>query len=95
MPNEVNVVSTDDAEAAEYVVCVRATDFSPYKDNVFSFCCECGEKVQHRPHVPTVPKKICLKCATPMMEEAAKNKSLEIDVTKETAAEVKRYFRGQ
>lgn len=58
----VEVVSDEEAETCDYYICVRASSPSLFEDDLYDFCCECGEKVRYRPHGPTVPKKICVEC---------------------------------
>jgi hypothetical protein len=82
----------DEAESADFVVCVLATDQTPFTDNVFAFCCKCDVKVQHRPHAPKAPKKICMACAMPDMEAEAAKGELEIVATSRTAHEVASHF---
>lgn len=56
-------IDHDEIMACEYVICVLAEVGKMFPDNVFDFCCECGEKVQLRPYVPAGPKRICYGCA--------------------------------
>lgn len=94
MANELNIYNnSDEAEDADYFVCVRADVVTPFKDNLFDFCCKCGEKVQFRPHGPTVPKKICFPCVMPKLAEQAKKGELEIACTKKTAEEVAKHLK--
>ena len=65
---EVEVVSDEEAEAVEYVVCMPASTPSPFKDNLTGFCCACGIKVIHRWHAPRKPPKICMECMIKRME---------------------------
>jgi hypothetical protein len=61
---------TDDQNAldsCQYVVCLRASGPGYFPDDQFGFCCQCDEKVRHRPHIPIGPKLICVPCAQPMM----------------------------
>lgn len=51
-----------DGENATYVVCVPASTPAHFDDDVIAECCECGQKVRHRPHVPKKPKRICTDC---------------------------------
>jgi hypothetical protein len=58
----VKVVDEDEAEKADLVVCVSAEGYY-FPDNVFTVCAECGGGIQHRPHVPKRPPKVCFRCA--------------------------------
>jgi hypothetical protein len=60
---KVKVVSDDEAEQCDYLVCARAAGHvSPFTDNFYGVCCECGESVIYRWHAPRKPKRICLQC---------------------------------
>lgn len=94
MANELKIIqNSEEAEDADYFVCIRASSYSPFKDNLFDFCCKCGEKVQFRPHGPTVPKKICFECVMPELLEEAKKGELEISCTEKTAQEVAKHLK--
>ena len=58
----IKIISDDEAETADAVVCVLATASSPFTDNVFTRCAECGVGIQHRPHAPKSPRKLCIRC---------------------------------
>jgi len=65
-PPEVEVVSKDEAERADYVVCARTEDLPPggyFPDDVHTVCVACNTAIQHRPYMPKAPRKICLQCA--------------------------------
>jgi hypothetical protein len=96
MPNVVTVVGTpDDAEDADYYVCQRTEGESYFKDDLYDFCCKCGEKVRYRPHGPSIPKKICIVCALPEMENSTTEGDLEVTLTQKTADEVAAYLKRQ
>ena len=59
----VEVVSDAEAERAAYVVCVQWSDPPMFPDNIRASCCACGCALQHRPHVPKKPARICVRCA--------------------------------
>jgi hypothetical protein len=60
----INVVSDAEAEAADYLLCVRlADDPGLFPDNVLGACCACGLAVVFRPHSPKRPPRLCLQCA--------------------------------
>lgn len=65
LPPEIKV---DDSEVteADILVCADWDGRSPLMmaDNLISDCGGgCGRKIQHRPHVPTAPRKLCISCA--------------------------------
>lgn len=57
-----NVMSNEEAEKADFVVCNSVTVHSVFDDNVFTTCVDCGQGIYHRPTAPKRPKKICLPC---------------------------------
>jgi len=57
------VVSDNEAENADYVVCMLEGTKSPFTDNLVGLCCRCGRRVIFRWHAPRNPKKICIECA--------------------------------
>jgi hypothetical protein len=59
---KIEVVSAAEAEQVAYVVCGRASDPSPFTDNVHTTCGMCGAAIMHRPHAPAAPMKICVPC---------------------------------
>lgn len=61
-------VNSEQAEAADYCVCLRKEDATPFSDNEFGVCCACGAEVQFRPYMPKRPPKICLPCAVEMQK---------------------------
>lgn len=65
---KIKVVSEEEAEDCDYVVCMPADTPSPFTDNLVGHCCECGVKVIYRWHAPRKPKKICLVCMTKRLE---------------------------
>ena len=62
MLQSINVVSDEEAEKSDFVVCMPKGP-SPFKDNFTGNCCQCGIEVMYRWHAPRRPKKICLDCA--------------------------------
>ena len=59
----VTVVSDEDANLADFVVCARADTPSPFDDNETGVCSNCGTAIIFRPHIPKGPPRICLECA--------------------------------
>jgi len=57
----VTIVNDDEAEKADFVVCMPFGP-SPFDDNLTGICCKCGIKVMYRWHAPRKPKKLCLDC---------------------------------
>lgn len=89
MKNEFRITDDEDElESADFVVCVLASETVPFKDNVFGFCCKCDAKVQHRPHVPVAPRKVCLECAMAGMLESAAKGELKVVASNKTALEI-------
>ena len=66
----VKVVSEEEAEGCDYVVCMPAGR-SPFKDNQHGSCSKCGRAIMFRPHVPKKPPKICYAC---MIVQVAQDK---------------------
>jgi|SRR5882672_3330569 len=94
MTNRIEIVDDpDDAEAADIIVCRRLTSPLLLPDNRIDLCSKCGEAIQHRPHVPKTPPKICDACALPIvMAEHAKGELMTM-ITPKTAAELAEYLR--
>lgn len=60
----VHVVTADEAETADAVVCLRKEDDpGVFDDNLTGLCNDCGSEVVYRPSAPKTPIRICLKCA--------------------------------
>ena len=59
----ISIVSGEEAEAVDFVVCCRAGRPSPFKDNVTGVCAHCGHAIFFRPYMPQKPQKICVECA--------------------------------
>lgn len=90
--NRIEVVTPDEAEAADYYVCTAMTNPLAFPDNMIDECCKCGKAIQHRPHYPVGVKKICMACVMPDMERDAKKGELTIQITPKTAREVAEYL---
>ena len=67
--NKVKVVSDEEAEQADMVVCLPDVGPRYFTDDVTAVCAECGVVIRHRPHVPKKPKKVCVHCALRMVEK--------------------------
>jgi hypothetical protein len=61
----VKVVSQDEAEQAAYVVCGSVSHF---RDDVWTTCGWCQARICHRPQVPVIPPKICLRCVATVIQ---------------------------
>jgi hypothetical protein len=88
------------AEVAEedipYVVCVGAEvkDTTFGATNVRGVCSRCHRIVQHRPHVPTPNRLICIPCLPVFQAEmAARGETITYAVTPQTVLELDQYFR--
>lgn len=57
------VVSDEEANLADMVVCARADMDSPFDDNETGVCCKCGTAIIFRPYVPKKLPRVCLTCA--------------------------------
>ena len=66
---EIPIISDDDAENVDFLVCSRARDELLLPDNFVGECCVCGVKVEYRWHAPRKPKRICMECAIEQMQE--------------------------
>lgn len=66
-----NIVSPEEAEEADFVVCMRVGDGNEglFPDNVRARCAECGYTIYFRPHNPTKPPKICMQCAIALIDK--------------------------
>lgn len=88
-----NNIEISDGEEAEYLICVRLTQPLTLPDNLIDLCCKCGEAIQHRPHVPKRPKKVCMDCMMPDVERQARSGELQAQMTPESAAEFAEFLR--
>jgi len=70
----IKVVSEEEAEEAELVVCCTIGMTRYFDNDVETVCAQCGTGIFHRPHAPRKPKKVCLNCAAMLSElEQRKN----------------------
>jgi hypothetical protein len=69
---------------ADFIICMPAGRLV-LPDNVFAVCCHCGRKVQHRPYVPRVVRKLCTDCAH---ANIAGDDSAKVMITKRAMDEV-------
>ena len=91
MANKITVSDDpDEAESAEYYVCVRASTPAKFDDDLYDFCCLCSEKVRYRPHGPTAPKKVCLECVSDDLEKQVQQGKLEVVLTNRVIQEIQK-----
>lgn len=64
----VQVKSDEECEEADCVVCILASESTPFTDNLKGPCAKCGIELQFRPHVPKKPPKWCLACTLKEIE---------------------------
>lgn len=59
------VMSEEEAEQADFVICQPIDLDTPllFQDNIITRCGDCDRDIQHRPHAPRRPLKLCLICA--------------------------------
>lgn len=58
----VTVVSDEEAEKSDYVVCMPWGTPNPFDDNLKGICCKCGCDVMYHWHMPRKPKRLCMQC---------------------------------
>jgi hypothetical protein len=58
----IEVISQEEAEKADFFVCITADSPSPFSDNERGICSGCGVPVQFRPHAPKKPPRLCVGC---------------------------------
>jgi hypothetical protein len=65
----IHVVSEEACEEVDFVLCADADAPTPFTDNVHTTCAGCGVAIIHRPYVPKKPMKVCLKCASGLVNK--------------------------
>ncbi len=60
---EFEIVSEEEAEKSEGVICMPWSTESYFDDDVKTVCFSCGQAIRHRPTAPKRPPKICIACA--------------------------------
>jgi hypothetical protein len=89
-----NSIEIDDSgDLADILVCARLTQPLLMPDNLIDICSGCGEAIQHRPHVPKRPRKMCMECVAPLAKEAAAKGELHTYITPKTAKELAAFSR--
>lgn len=66
----IKVVSNEEAEKAQFVICMRA-NFPlqyPFPDNEKGVCGLCNAEIVFRPYAPKKPMKICMECAVEKLQ---------------------------
>ena len=69
------------------LVCIEASDPTPFKDNAFSKCADCGVIVQHRPWVTAHLTKLCMPCAG---KRVAADPNPEVTIDPRSIEEIRR-----
>lgn len=59
----VHIVTPEECETADVVVCAPKDTWTPFPDNEEGECSVCGHPIIFRPHAPKRPPKVCLECA--------------------------------
>jgi len=93
MTNSFELDDDGNGEHADVVVCVRLTSPLLMPDNVIDICSQCGEAIQHRPHVPKQPRKMCWECIEPLALKMAHKGTLHTILTSEVAEDLLAYER--
>jgi hypothetical protein len=93
MTNSIEFDSDGNGEHADMVVCRRLTSPLLMPDNLIDLCAKCGEAIQHRPHVPKRPPKVCLECVSPLANKAAAKGELHSILTPEAVCEIAAHLR--
>src|SRR5438105_10664530 len=65
----IQVVSDEEAEQANYVICMPNGSGEYFNDDVRTTCALCARGIHHRPHVPKTPAKVCIDCALKLSEK--------------------------
>lgn len=60
---KLKVVSQEEAEESDFVVCALEGTLTPFTDNESGFCAHCNKAIIFRPTAPKKPQKICFACA--------------------------------
>ena len=87
----VPISTTEEAEDGDAVIC-GYPDMSNFDDDILSNCDYCSCNIIHRPHTPLGPPKICLKCASGIMEIGDEIKGLTF---REAAQEYMKRKKGE
>ena len=92
MPNRFEIAD-DNMEEAEVLACMRLTSPLLLPDNEIGLCEQCGEAIQFRPHVPKLPKKMCVECVMPTTMKARAKGELVTIITPNTLADLQAFFQ--
>ncbi|MHB8576233.1 MAG: hypothetical protein ACYDCQ_12985 [Dehalococcoidia bacterium] len=65
----IKIVSDEEANEAEFVVCMLDGSGEYFNDDLRTSCFVCGRGIHHRPHVPKKPHKVCIACLNAMTGE--------------------------
>ena len=74
-------------DSRPFVICLRADAETPFDDNEHGVYTRCQCPVQHRPHVPTPNRLLCLDCFITIAKAAGG--VIEMHATPETVLELK------
>lgn len=75
----------DNPEDADILVCSLVTKPLLLPDNLVAHCSKCFRLVQHRPHVPRTPERLCTDCATKSIK---KDTDAHLFITKQSLDEI-------
>jgi predicted RNA methylase len=89
----VEVIDPDRANAVDVIVCRLATTPLILPDNVVATCSRCFRMIQHRPHVPPAPTKMCDECIRPEIERRRLEGDLKFLISENTAHDLAVYAR--
>ena len=76
---------SDNPEDADVLVCSLVTKPLLMADNLVAHCSKCFRLVQHRPHVPRTPQKLCTDCARKSIK---KDDDPKLFITKDSLDEI-------
>ena len=62
------IVTPEEAEKSDVVVCCRKGTPSPFDDNVAGVCSMYGHPIFFRPTAPSRPPKACMECVIEQIE---------------------------
>lgn len=65
--------NAEEAEEADYVVCINARAMAGYPGYIHTECGICGRGIMHQPSAPQKPMKICFTCALETLDAGEPN----------------------
>lgn len=57
------VLSKDEAEGSDMLICMAWSDPPILPDNAMGICHDCAARIQYRPDAPARPTKVCTLCS--------------------------------